>query len=1240
MELLLAAGLAFLAAHVLAGRRIDAAIRRRWSDAGNDLAELRAGHAASGENIRVLRARIEQLERALATDRHQPSIAEPLTDPPPAVVLPEPVRESLAVEPPVVKREPAPPIVPDNVAPPPALTPVVIAPPVVFRPLIDRSLVEGPLADAPIVDEPVVDVPSWMERLRGSSEDWETVIGGSLLNKVGVLTLVIGLALFVGYSLTRLGPAGRIGVGLAVSVAMLAAGVFAETRAGYRIFARGLIGGGWAGLYFTTYAMHGLEAARVVDDPFAGAALLGLVSAGMIAHSLRYRSQEVTGLAYFIAFITVGISESSTFAWLALLPLCGSLLWIAARFAWSQMAVGGLIASYVTFAWAPHGTFGWTGDIVADVTRGQHATLLLWVLFEVFSVAMPARGARDSWTLAIGPLNAAGFALVSARNWHVPAGAPTAWFLGSVALAYLGVAAVRARVVARQTDDEGSALRLVNGGYEGTLVLASLLGAAAWVMLGQWVASIGLLAQAQGTFVAGIALRTRFVRALGLFVMLLATASLAVLAITHDHATAIAGLSVFTWMPLVGLAGLLLHANDEVVRNRHDVLGEEAAYSFLGTLLLVLLIARQSNVVALGSALTAFALVLLEFGVRRHVPGYRVQAYGVGALALVALLQNNAFPTTHAVLPSVLWLVGPAAICCFTGFRFVCDGSDRLTDVERRRLGAVTTWASSSLIAVALWRAIPLAQLGVALTAYGLLWLVAGARARWIDVRQQAYVLFTLGLGATTPMLFAPGDVTLQTGVATSAVALATGATGWVLLRRLSLPLADRERLTMWRAGTWASAILLAALIGRTAPREWAGPAGMGLALVLIAIGLQMRRAEARVQGYLVAVASFGATAAFNGFQDPGTWSSALGPLATVGALNWAAAWLVGRDSYARAPETERAAVWTNGTLAGTLLFALLIWKTLPASLVSGSWALLGIVCLELGVTLRTDTLRAQGHAIVLAAVARLFLVNFTSAGETIGLSHRMLTVAPLIALAVHLRVQGAALIARDAVSAWESRLDRAYLLLPGFLAAVLIRFELGPELAGAGWVVLALLVVRLGWSHHQPLLRDQGLALAGLASFSALAHGFTSSGRGAFDDRLVAGLVVVASLIVTQATTPRPTETTLSWRDRHARALFAIVATLVLSVMVFGVSTSRMLTIAWGLEGVAVLILGFLTHERSLRWSGLVLLALSVARAFLYDRRELDTPYQILSFIGLGVAMIAVSWVYTRFRSQLQRYF
>ena len=56
------------------------------------------------------------------------------------------------------------------------------------------------------------------------------LLGTNLLNKVGVLLLVVGMALFLGYSITSFGPAGRVALGVATSLSLLAAGLFAEKR--------------------------------------------------------------------------------------------------------------------------------------------------------------------------------------------------------------------------------------------------------------------------------------------------------------------------------------------------------------------------------------------------------------------------------------------------------------------------------------------------------------------------------------------------------------------------------------------------------------------------------------------------------------------------------------------------------------------------------------------------------------------------------------------------------------------------------------------------------------------------------------------------------------------------------------------------------------------------------------------------------------------------------------------------
>jgi len=34
-----------------------------------------------------------------------------------------------------------------------------------------------------------------------------------------------------------------------------------------------------------------------------------------------------------------------------------------------------------------------------------------------------------------------------------------------------------------------------------------------------------------------------------------------------------------------------------------------------------------------------------------------------------------------------------------------------------------------------------------------------------------------------------------------------------------------------------------------------------------------------------------------------------------------------------------------------------------------------------------------------------------------------------------------------------------------------------------------------------------------------------------------------------------------------------------------------------------------------------------------------LETLYRIMSFIALGIILVAVSWIYTRFRTRIERY-
>jgi uncharacterized membrane protein len=64
---------------------------------------------------------------------------------------------------------------------------------------------------------------------------------------------------------------------------------------------------------------------------------------------------------------------------------------------------------------------------------------------------------------------------------------------------------------------------------------------------------------------------------------------------------------------------------------------------------------------------------------------------------------------------------------------------------------------------------------------------------------------------------------------------------------------------------------------------------------------------------------------------------------------------------------------------------------------------------------------------------------------------------------------------------------------------------------------------------------------------------------------------------------------------------------------------------------GAVLLGIGFWLRSAYLRWQALILVAVTIAKVFLFDTSELSQGFRIVSFLGLGVLLLAVSFVYQR---------
>ena len=77
--------------------------------------------------------------------------------------------------------------------------------------------------------------------------------------------------------------------------------------------------------------------------------------------------------------------------------------------------------------------------------------------------------------------------------------------------------------------------------------------------------------------------------------------------------------------------------------------------------------------------------------------------------------------------------------------------------------------------------------------------------------------------------------------------------------------------------------------------------------------------------------------------------------------------------------------------------------------------------------------------------------------------------------------------------------------------------------------------------------------------------------------------------------------------------------------------------SIAWLACGVALLGIGIVVNSQRARLASAVVIALTIMKAFLIDMSTLEGVYRALSFMCLGLVLVAIGWLYQRilFRKQ-----
>ena len=168
---------------------------------------------------------------------------------------------------------------------------------------------QRPPTPAQALREETVAVSEAFEPEPSQAVDWEQVIGGNWLARVGVLALILGVAFFLKLAFDNdwIGPTGRVALGAVGGLAMMGAGEFWQKR--YPGYARALSGGGVGLLYLSTYA-----AFAIFDliDIYPAVVLLLIESVVSAVLALRYESNAlaIIGVAgAFCAPFVLGASD-------------------------------------------------------------------------------------------------------------------------------------------------------------------------------------------------------------------------------------------------------------------------------------------------------------------------------------------------------------------------------------------------------------------------------------------------------------------------------------------------------------------------------------------------------------------------------------------------------------------------------------------------------------------------------------------------------------------------------------------------------------------------------------------------------------------------------------------------------------------------------------------------------------------------------------------------------------------
>lgn len=207
-------------------------------------------------------------------------------------------------------------------------------------------------------------------------------------------------------------------------------------------------------------------------------------------------------------------------------------------------------------------------------------------------------------------------------------------------------------------------------------------------------------------------------------------------------------------------------------------------------------------------------------------------------------------------------------------------------------------------------------------------------------------------------------------------------------------------------------------------------------------------------------------------------------------------------------------------------------------------------------------------------------------------------------------------------------------------------------------WLIAAHALFVIGDRRKAPVLHQAALAIAALAGIWLVMQSLVLDnplfntvyvGDTAFLNRiaLVYGLPALLMLGLARVLMRRPEMGPLAQNGYKAAGAFGLVLGFVcvslwvrqlahggyINLITYPVTDAELYgySAAWTLYGVALLGLGIKLKMQALRYASAVVVLLTVCKVGLIDASDLTGLYRVASFLGLGVALIGIGWLYQR---------